>query len=333
MSTDRQTAKKLPPWQVALLIIGIAVGCLGGCFGVLVESLRPAGALLLDAMFAAWMAFAARGAGWRRIAITGVLVFAALVGIELAAFVPPVRRVGFGVIAVVLCVSVALLMRAAWPARLVPVTCAVVMAALGGFALQNVRTVLAGALLFAGAAGVTIYLILGLWVRRHARPTRRRAAAFAVLAAVLIPLGALGFIANSERQGGAYAGRYGTQVTVITSSVCEYTVYYGTGMPDNTSPLRCPAQWEVNGEYRSGTAVGDGEGFGPGESGITAFAVDGRAWHTSLTQDDGLTLLAHVAPGWLVGGVVVGLAIAVWIALTSMQPNLARPFVDDRWAA
>jgi hypothetical protein len=329
MSVDQQPQRSLSGGQIALLAVAIGAGCLGGCFGLLVEPLRPAGALVLTAIFAAWMAYAARGAGWRRMAITGLLVFAALAGLETAVFLPDLRRVGIGVVLAVLCVSVALLTRSAWPTRWVSVTLVAVLGSVGGMAVAHVRTALVGTLLILAAVGIIVHLVLGLWVRRHVGRSRRRAAALAVVGAVLIPLGLAAFVANDVRQGGAYARRYGTQVSVNTGDVCEFTVSLGTHVGDSTSALRCPALWAVNGGYRSGTAFGDGPGFGPGEPGLTAYALGDRAFHTSLTTDDGLTLLARAVPGWLVGGVFVGLAIAVMIALTSHRPNLARPYEPD----
>jgi len=327
MSAEQQ--EKRPDGLIALLAFAISAGCLGGGFALLIEPLRPAGALLLSAMFAAWMAWAARGAGWRRMAITGVLVFASLVGIEMMVFLPDLRRVGFGVLLAVLCACVALWVRDEPPARRVSVMSALVLGSVGLLTVVDVRTALVGTLLLFIAAGITIYLILGRWVRRHAGRARRGAAACALAAAVFVPVGAMALIANDVRNGGAYARRYGTLTSVNVGDPCKYTVYFGGGQPVRRSALTCPALWEANGGYQTGLIYGSFDELNPGRQGEPAYVLGDRAWHPSLTRDSGLTLLAHVLPPWLVAVLVVGLASGSLIVITSTLAKPALPPVVD----
>lgn len=123
--------------------------------------------------------------------------------------------------------------------------------------------------------------------------------------------------------------RYGTLVSVNVGDPCKYTVYSGGGQPVRHSALTCPALWEADGDYQSGLIYGPFDELNPRRQGQAAYVLDDRAWHPGLAQDNGLTLLGHVLPPWLIAGLVVGLASGSLIVITSTLSKPALPTVAD----
>jgi hypothetical protein len=316
MSADQTAKPKLPDALIALIAFGIIAGCLGGGFLLLLDRVRPVGAVVLDAMFAGWMAFAARGAGWRRIALTGGVVFASLVSLELAIFSPDWRRAGFAALLGLLCVGVALMMSEAWRPWRLPVVSTVVLASAGLLTATHVRTAAVGVLLLLAALGVAIYLVLGRWVRRHVRG-RRAAAASALVAAVLLPVGVLAYIANDVRHGGSYARRYGDAVSVDIGGRCVVMKRTENGIPVKSLGGSCNGTWWVNGEFRTGTIGGPWDDMVPNKEDQPAYALGDRAFLPSASQDDGLTLLGHLVPLWPIAGLPLGVIAAFSVLITS----------------
>ena len=321
MSADETARTKMPDALIALVAFGIIAGCLGGGYLLLLDRVRPFGAVVLDAMFAGWMAFAARGAGWRRIALTGGVVFASLVGLELAIFSPDWRRAGFAALLGVLCVGVALVMNDAWRPWRLAVVSAVVLASAGLLTATHVLTAAVGVLLLLAALGVVIFLVLGRWVRRHVRG-RRAAAASALAAAVLLPVGVLAFIANDVRHGGSYARRYGEAVSVDIGGRCVVAKRTRNGIPVQTLGGLCDALWRVNGEIRTGTIGGPWDDMVPNKRDQPAYALGDRAFLPSASQDDGLTPLGRLVPIWLIAGLPLGVIAAFLVLITS---TLSKP--------
>jgi hypothetical protein len=327
---NEPTEPPLPGWLIALLTVGIVGGCLGGSGLLLIEPTRWVGALVLDLIFAAWMGFAARGKGWRRITITGVLVFASLVGVELVAFVPELRRAGLVVLAAVICACVALGMTGAPLARRAGVLAAVVLGLAGIVAATDVRTALTGTVLILVAAGIAIYVILDRWARRHTGRKRRAAAALVLTAAVLMPVGALAFVASEVRGGGSYARWYGTPVVVDVGDTCTVTVWTRNGIPYRHGGASCIAVWEVNGEVQSGKVVGPWDDLHPNKRSQPAYALGDRAFVPTGAEDDGLAPLGRALPSWPIAGLPIGLAVAVLfiVATSRLAPRPPPPPAD-----